>query len=198
MPTKHIDVYKRLFSHCKHVYSSLFVSQGELHLHTDLWTCHPVEKTWAGRHCQCQCPELTPSFSPPDSFIGFVAPSPCHLQSQGSEWHTEEEVGPLTTPPASSNLHSNRPNEPLLYKTRQHINEESSFHVIRCLGFSRWEMGSSWWGPFLHTHTDTQMQAFAMLGISVFLSGVCGLHVWCICFCASGFIDVITNLLKYY
>lgn len=89
-------------SGCKHVYTSLFVSQGELHLQTDLWTCHPVEKTWAGRHCQCQCPELTPSFSPPDSFIGFVAPSPCHLQSQGSEWHIEEEVGTLTTPPASS------------------------------------------------------------------------------------------------
>ena len=98
----------------KHVYSSLFVSQGELHLHADLWTCHPVEKTWAGRHRQCQCPELTPSFSLPDSFIGFVAPSPCHLQSQGSEWHIEEEVGPLTTPPATSNLHSNMANELLL------------------------------------------------------------------------------------
>lgn len=111
------------------------------------------------------------SFSPPDSFVGFVAPSPCHLQSQSSEWRTEEGVGPLTAPPASSNLHSNRPNGPLLLGhnwfslcTLEHVNGENAFHVIRCLD------GQFWSGPLLEINR-TAVTVFT--AGSLFNKGIC-------------------------
>ncbi len=145
-----MGICKRQSWSYEHVYGSLFVSQGELHLHTDLWTCHPVETTRAGRQGRCQCPEKNTSFLLPDSVIGFVAPSLCHLRSQDSEWHTQEEEGPLTAPPASSNLHSSRPNKPLLGNTQsilsqqqENVSNNNRFHTITCFGFSKWLMDSS-------------------------------------------------------
>lgn len=56
---------------------------------------------------------------------------------------------------------------------------------------SGWETNSS--------YTDTQMQAPAVLAVSVFLSRVCDLHARYILssFCASGFIGLMTDLLRY-
>lgn len=76
-----------------------FFDQGELHLHADLWTCRPVKKTWAGSHCQHQCPEPTPSSSLRDSVIGFVAPVSLPPPITGLWMTHREEVGPLTSPP---------------------------------------------------------------------------------------------------
>lgn len=46
---------------------------------------------------------------------------------------------------------------------QEHFDLDNSFHIIRCLEFSGWEIDRGWWGSLFHRHkNDTQMQASAV------------------------------------
>jgi len=124
--------------------------------------------------------------------------SPCHLQSQGSEWHPEEEVGPLTTPPASCNLHSNRPNEHLLWGQNwfslcilEHVSEENSFRYISLWGV--WDAVSERCccccrDPSIETNTQLWLSLLFLCLLLEFVIWMYGRYF----LCTSGFIDSLT------